>query len=76
VVFALLELTKQLQEQRTPMAAHFHQTPSTPSGMKPPYQKSPGKTREKRPGAKASHLRSRRKPPQSIDHRNEHRVDY
>ena len=75
VVFALLELTKQLQEQRAAMAAHSHQTPSTPSGMKPTYQKPPGKTRKKRPGAQAGHPGARRKPPQRIDHRKEHRAD-
>ena len=75
VVFALLELSKQLAEQRTAAAAQSHQTPSTPSGMKPPYQKPPAKRRKRRPGAKPGHAGSRRKPPEKIDHRKEHRAD-
>ena len=39
VVFALLTLTKRIAEQQAALAAQSHQTPSTPSGMKPPYQK-------------------------------------
>jgi len=75
VVFALLTLTKRIAEQQAALAAQSHQTPSTPSGMKPPYQKPPGKTRKKRPGAKAGHPGARRKLPQRIDHRKEHRAD-
>jgi transposase len=75
VVFALLELTKRLAEQRAAAAAQSHQTPSTPSGMKPPYQKPPGKRRKRRPGAKVGHRGSRRKSPEHIDHHREHRAD-
>jgi transposase len=75
VVFALLELTKRLAEQRAAGAAQSHETPSTPSGMKPPYQKPPGKRRKRRPGAKPGHRGSRRKAPEHIDHRKEHRAD-
>jgi transposase len=75
VVFALLELTKRLAEQRAAEAAESHQTPSTPSGMKPPYQKPPGKRRKRRPGAKPGHRGSRRPPPERVDHRQEHRAD-
>ena len=75
VVFALLELTKRLAEQRAAGAAQSHETPSTPSGMKPPYQKPPGKRRKRRPGAKPGHRGSRRKPPEHIDHHKEHRAD-
>jgi transposase len=75
VVFALLQLTKRLAEQRAAGAAQSHQTPSTPSGMKPPYQKPPGKRRKRRPGAKLGHLGARREPPQRIDHYQEHRAD-
>lgn len=74
VVFALLELTKQLQQQRAAGAAESHQTPATPSGMKPPYQKPPGKRRKRPPGAKPRHRGSRRPPPERIDHRKEHRA--
>ena len=50
VVFALLELSKQLAEARGPQA-----TPSTPSGMIPVYEKPPAKSRKKRPGAKTKY---------------------
>jgi transposase len=75
VVFALLELTKQLAEQRAAGAAGSHQTPSTPSGMKPPYQKPPTKRRKRPPGAKPGHRGWRRSPPERIDHRKEHRAE-
>jgi transposase len=75
VVFALLELTKRLAEERATGASQSHQTPSTPSGMKPPYQKPSGKRRKRRPGAKPGHQGSRRKPPEHVDRREEHRAD-
>lgn len=75
VVFALLELTKRLTEQQAAAAAQSHQTPSTPSGMKPPYQKPPANRRKRRAGAKPGHPGARRKPPERIDHRKEHRAD-
>jgi transposase len=75
VVFALLELTKQLAEQRAKTAAESHQTPATPSGMKPPYRKPPGKARKKRPGARQGHPGSRRGAPERIDWQVEHRAD-
>ena len=75
VVFALLELSKQLAEQRAKTAAESHQTPATPSGMKPPYRKPPAKTRKKRPGAKQGHPGARRRAPQRIDWLLEHRAD-
>ena len=71
-VFAILELSKRLAEQQAKTAAESHQTPGTPSGMKPPYRKPPGKSRQKRPGAKAGHPGSRRQTPERIDHRVEH----
>ena len=75
VIFALLELNKQLAEQRAKTAAESHETPSTPSGMKPPYQKPPAKTRKKRPGGKPGHSGSRRQAPERIDWQAEHRAD-
>ena len=74
VVFALLELTKQLAEaqgKNRPGA-----TPSTPSGMIPIYEKPPAKRRgRKRPGAKAGHPGARRTAPERIDWQVEHRAD-
>jgi len=43
VVFVLLELSKRLAEQKGKTAAGSHQTAGTPSGMKPPYRKPPGR---------------------------------
>ena len=74
VVFVLLEMAKQLAEQRAATAAESHQTPATPSGMKPPYQKPSPKSRKQRPGAKEGHAGSRRKAPKRIDRRVEHRA--
>jgi len=74
VVFVLLELAKQLAEQRAKMAGESHQTPATPSGMKPPYQKPSAKSRKRRPGAKQGHPGSRRAAPERIDRRKKHRV--
>jgi transposase len=73
-VFVILELSKQLAEQRAKTAAESHQTPATPSGMKPPYQKPSPKSRKRRPGAKPGHPGSRRKTPERIDKRVKHRV--
>ena len=74
VIFALLELTKQLAEQKAAAAGSSHQTPATPSGMKPPYEKPPAKLRKKRPGAKKGHPGSRRKVPEQIDWQVEHKL--
>jgi transposase len=71
VVFALLELTKQLAEARSPSVA-----PSTPSGMVPVYEKPAKKgKRGKKPGAKKGHRGSRRRPPERIDWEIDHRAD-
>ena len=67
VIFALLELTKQLAEARAPQT-----TPSTPSGMIPVYEKPPAKPRKKRPGAKKGHPGSRRSVPDHVDREESH----
>jgi transposase len=69
VVFALLEMAKQLAEARLPLVH-----PSTPSGMVPVYQKPPAKRRKKKSGAQANHAGSRRAQPERIDHHQEHRA--
>jgi len=74
-VFAILELSKRLAEQQAKTAAESHQTPGTPSGMKPVYRKLPGKSRRKRPGAKPGHPGSRRGAPERIDRKVTHRAD-
>ena len=70
VVFALLELTKQLAEAHSPSI-----TPSTPSGMIPVYKKPAKKKRGKKPGAKNGHPGSRRKTPEKIDKQEKHQAD-
>ncbi len=70
VVFALLELVKQLAEARSPST-----TPSTPSGMIPVYEKPAKKKRGKKPGAKNGHPGSRRKIPEKIDKQEKHQAD-
>jgi transposase len=50
-------------------------SPSTPSGMVPIYQKPPTPKRRKKPGAKNGHKGSRRKTPEKIDARIEHRLE-
>jgi hypothetical protein len=60
VVFAMLQMAKMLAEQQRKPG----DSPSTPSGMKPVYQKDPTPQRRKKPGRKKGHAGSRRpKPP-------------
>lgn len=76
VVFALLTQAQMLAEQQASAAGTSHQTPSTPSGMKPPYQKPAASTRgKKKPGRKPGHPGSRRETPVRIDRREEHRAE-
>jgi len=75
VVFALLAQAKQLAEQQASLAGTSHDTPSTPSGMKPPYQKPQSTGRgKKKPGRKKGHSGSRRATPDKIDRTEEHRA--
>lgn len=67
VVFALLEMSQQLAEARSPQT-----TPNTPSGMIPVYEKPTTKSRKKRPGAKKGHPGSRRRTPDRVDRRENH----
>lgn len=55
--------------------AKMRVSPSTPSGMVPPYQKEPAKTKRKKPGRKPGHQGARRKTPSKIDRQEEHRLD-
>ena len=62
VVFALLRMAKLLAEQRRKPG----DSPSTPSGMQPVYQKEPAPRRCKKPGAKNGHQGHRRPAPPVI----------
>lgn len=73
VVFALLELTKQLAQARGGEAVS-EPRPSTPSGMIPVYEKPTTKPRKKRPGAKAGHPGRRRAVPDRIDRWETHKL--
>lgn len=76
VVFALLALAKLLAEQQAAAAGSSHQTPATPSGMRPPYAKPAPRGRGGRtPGRQAGHPGSRRPPPQTVHERKTHRAD-
>jgi transposase len=72
VVFALLQLAQMLAKQSAMVSAN--DSPTTPSGMKPPYEKPVVKSRRKRPGRKDGHPGSRRPPPEQIDRQEEHRL--
>src|SRR5688572_5906658 len=64
VVFALLQMAKLLAESRRKPG----DSPSTPSGMKAPYEKeTTDRRRKKKPGRKNGHPGSRRPKPPVID---------
>ena len=69
VVFALLQLAKELAESKSP------DNPATPSGMIPVYKKPPSKKRKRKPGSKDDHPGSRRAKPTRIDRHESHRAE-
>ena len=76
VVFALLEMAQMLASQQAAQAGVSHETPATPSGMKPVFQKpNLASRRKKKPGRKAGHPGSRRPVPERIDQTVEHRAE-
>jgi transposase len=76
VVFALLEMAKLLAEQKRTEAFSSHQTPATPSGMRPIHQKPKTTSRRrKKPGRKPGHPGSRRLRPARIDRTLEHQAE-
>src|SRR5512140_3738540 len=70
VIFALLEMAKQLAETQKAASA----TPSTPSGMIPVYEKPAVSSRKKRPGRANGHPGSGRARPERVDRCEEHRL--
>lgn len=73
VVFALLELARQLARSEGKCAAVS--SPATPSGMKPVHQKAAAaKKRGKKAGRKAGHVGSRRPLPDHVDEYKTHRA--
>lgn len=69
LTLALLAANARFAELQTPSA-------STPSAMVPVYEKPSTPRRRKKPGAKAGHVGSRRKPPPKIDVQVEHRLEF
>ena len=67
VIFVMLELSRRLAEQHKASPS-----PSTPSGMVPPYEKPAVRKRRRKPGAKPGHPGTRRQPPPEITRREEH----
>ena len=70
VTLFALTLTRRLAELQP-----LPPSPSTPSAMIPVYQKPQTSRRRKTPGAKNGHAGSRRKTPDKIDARVEHRLE-
>ena len=68
MIFVLMELAARLAKYEQGGLAT---TPSTPSGMVPPYEKPTVRTRSKKPGAKAGHAGTRREPAQ-VTRQQEH----
>jgi len=64
-IFVMLELSARLAGQHAA-------SPSTPSGMVPPYEKPTTPKRRKKPGAKPGHPGRCRPAPPEITHRREH----
>lgn len=72
VISALLQFSRMLSEQRA--AAPGDQTPATPSGQTPPYQKPPPKKRPQKPGRKPGSPGQRRPVPDHVDQTQQHRA--
>lgn len=72
VIFALLELARLLKQAEGKCASVI--SPATPAGMKPVHQKPATSKRRKKPGRKPGHPGSRRKLPERIDERQDHRA--
>jgi transposase len=73
VTLFALAVTKRFAELQT--TAEVSPSASTPSAMIPVYQKPATFRRGKKPGAKDGHEGSRRKTPERIDARVEHRLE-
>lgn len=80
VTLVLLAASRRIAEQNARLAALHSQlhgaasSPSTPSGMIPPYAKPTTSRRKKKPGAKNGHRGTRRARPPRIDRQVTHRL--
>lgn len=74
VILLVLQLMKRIAELES-QSNGKPLSPSTPSGMIPPYQKEPAKKSRKKVGAKAGHPGSCRIQPERIDRQEEHQLE-
>ena len=51
-------------------------SPTTPSGMTPPYLKPPGNRRRRKPGRKDGHVGVSRPKPAKVNHHKNHIIEY
>jgi len=73
----LLELDRRVKELEEAIAQDsFPKDPSTPSGMRAPYEKPPSKGRKKRPGRKKGHPGVRRPLPERVDEIKPHTLTH
>lgn len=73
----LLELDRKVEELQQALAQKpLKNDPSTPSAMKPPYEKPPAKSRKKKPGRKEGHPGTRRPTPERIDQTQTHTLSH
>jgi len=72
VVFAMLQLAQRVAELERQLP---ESSPTTPSGMKPAYEKPTVQSRSKKPGCHKGHAGHRRLPPERIDRHVEHRLE-
>lgn len=73
VVLALLAASQRIAELQRP-AVEPRPSPSTPSGMVPPYAKPNTPRRQRQPGARPGHPGARRTPPRRINQQQEHQL--
>lgn len=71
----LLELDREVEQLKKAITKSGND-PSTPSGMKPPYEKPSGKGRKKKPGRKDGHKGVRRPAPERIDETNVNTISH
>ncbi len=70
IILALAEKAEKYDDLTQPVS------PTTPSGMTPPYLKPPAEGRKKKPGRKKGHKGASRPRPDKIDHFKEHTLDH
>ena len=72
---ALLAASKRIAELESKLSIATLPDPATPSGQKPLYTKPTRRRSKRKPGAKKGHAPARRKTPQRIDRREDHRLE-